>query len=64
MFKAKKLSDDRKDLLESIGFVWSERQSSKINKQVSWDERLEGAYHLMITCNLLLYFIYEVLIIT
>lgn len=42
MCKAKKLSQERKDLLESIGFVWSERQTSKTSReQTSWDERFE-----------------------
>ena len=43
MYKTDKLSQDRKDLLESIGFVWSERQASNRNReQISWEERFEG----------------------
>lgn len=45
MYKAEKLCQDRKDLLESIGFVWSERKTSKITREyTSWDERFQGAY--------------------
>ena len=56
MCKAKKLSDERKDLLVNIGFVWSERQSSKTSReQTSWDERFEGACQLQ--CNLFFYFL-------
>ncbi|KAL3785476.1 hypothetical protein HJC23_008286 [Cyclotella cryptica] len=42
MCKADKLSQERKELLESIGFVWSERQSSQVSReQTSWDERFQ-----------------------
>jgi len=42
MCKADKLSQERKELLESIGFVWSERQTSQVSReQTSWDERFQ-----------------------
>lgn len=48
MCKSKKLSQDRKDMLESIGFVWSERQTSSTSReQTSWDERFQGAKNLV-----------------
>jgi hypothetical protein len=43
MRKGNKLCQERIDMLESIGFVWSERQSSNVSReQTSWDERFQG----------------------
>lgn len=50
MCKADKLSQERKELLESIGFVWSERQTSQVSReQTSWDERFQGGFIMLST---------------